>query len=142
MLCSCAAGWKTAPPAPEKQWSSSTCGAGDGWSALAEFAAVSVPAHEEVALTLALPRHALQRWQVPAQEWRLASGPWQLAVGFASDDIRATFDFELTPDGKSATGAKPGSMSKRVGNMPALFLFLRQPIRVKNRPAAAYRRAG
>ncbi|HDU5810522.1 TPA: hypothetical protein RFV71_005254, partial [Klebsiella quasipneumoniae subsp. quasipneumoniae] len=42
----------------------------------------------------------LQRWQVPAQEWRLASGPWQLAVGFASDDIRATFDFVLTPDGK------------------------------------------
>ncbi|MDZ3078803.1 fibronectin type III-like domain-contianing protein [Klebsiella quasipneumoniae] len=70
------------------------------WSALAEFAAVSVPAHEEAALTLALPRHALQSWQVPAQEWRLACGPWQLAVGFASDDIRATFDFVLTPDGK------------------------------------------
>lgn len=70
------------------------------WSALAEFAAVSVPAHDEAALTLVLPRHALQRWQVPAQEWRLASGPWQLAVGFASDDIRATFDFVLTPDGK------------------------------------------
>ncbi|OUG66611.1 fibronectin type III-like domain-contianing protein, partial [Klebsiella variicola] len=70
------------------------------WSALAEFAAVSVPAHDEATLTLDLPRHALQRWQVPAQEWQLASGPWQLAVGFASDDIRATFDFVLTPDGK------------------------------------------
>ena len=70
------------------------------WSALAEFAAVSVPAHDEATLTLDLPRHALQCWQVPAQEWQLASGPWQLAVGFASDDIRATFDFVLTPDGK------------------------------------------
>lgn len=91
------------------------------WSALAEFAAVSVPAHDEAALTLVLPRHALQRWQVPAQEWHLASGPgswrWVSPATISGQPLTSC----SLPTGKSATGAKPGPMAKRVGNVPALF---------------------
>ncbi|EPH0093258.1 glycoside hydrolase family 3 C-terminal domain-containing protein [Pluralibacter gergoviae] len=75
-------------------------GPGNDGAILAAFAACTVSASGRQPLSIALPADAMRRWQATNHCWATVYGDYQLRVGFASDNIIATLDFTLQPDGQ------------------------------------------